>query len=267
MFSTPFTFLKAVGGGGGFDPDAQDFFNRVVANGGSLSATEENAINTAVIDLKAYGIWNELKAVYPFVGGSADSCEVNLKSSSFLGTFSGSWTITSSGVSTGSLTSYFDTGFNMDSNTTISNAHYGWYCNTEETYPNALVGCYEGNASNRTFAYINLANETYPEWGDTFVNMPSTATSDVGLLLAVADSGTLSAYYRGTLDNSTSYGGGVANLNWWFGNRNDNGSPVGEPQQGRLVWGTLGNKLTATQAANYSTVVQAFQTALSRNGY
>ena len=41
--------------------------------------TQKSAINTLVTQLKTYGIWSKLKAVYPFIGGTAEQHRWNLK--------------------------------------------------------------------------------------------------------------------------------------------------------------------------------------------
>ena len=74
------------------DPDYLAFYNRVITAGGSLSTTEQTATEQLVKDLKAYGIWAKMKAIYPIVGASAAACAQNLKSSSFTGSFSSGWT-------------------------------------------------------------------------------------------------------------------------------------------------------------------------------
>ena len=48
--------------------EAQLFFNRVTTAGGTLSTTEQQAVTELVADLKSYGIWNKMKAIYPMVG-------------------------------------------------------------------------------------------------------------------------------------------------------------------------------------------------------
>ena len=80
MFAIPsfFGFNKA----GFVDPDAAAFFARVTAAGGTLSATEQTAVNTLVVTMKADGTWTPMKAIYPMVGASAAACAQNLKSSS-----------------------------------------------------------------------------------------------------------------------------------------------------------------------------------------
>lgn len=50
--------------------EAQLFAQRVTAAGGTLTTTEQSALSTLVSDLKNYGIWNKMHAIYPFVGAS-----------------------------------------------------------------------------------------------------------------------------------------------------------------------------------------------------
>jgi hypothetical protein len=81
------TYYYRVRANVGYDSDAQAFFDRVTTAGGSLSTTEQDAVNTLVVQMKADGIWTKMKAVYPMVGASAAACAQNLKSSSFTGSF------------------------------------------------------------------------------------------------------------------------------------------------------------------------------------
>ena len=62
-------------GGIPLDPDAQAFLNAA----GITDATITTAIDTLVIQLKAIGVWNKMKAIYPFVGGTATTHKFNLK--------------------------------------------------------------------------------------------------------------------------------------------------------------------------------------------
>jgi len=110
-----------------FDADAQAFFDRVTAAGGTLSATEKAAVNTLVVQMKLDGTWTPMKAIYPMVGASAAACAQNLKSSSFTGTFSSGWTFASTGVKSNGSSAFMETGFNAANNLTTTNAHFTIY--------------------------------------------------------------------------------------------------------------------------------------------
>ena len=57
------------------DPDAQAFITAAAIT----DPTQQAAINTLVVDLKGYSIWTKMKALYPFVGGTASAHKFNLK--------------------------------------------------------------------------------------------------------------------------------------------------------------------------------------------
>ena len=59
----------------GVDADAQAF----ITAAGITDSTQQSAIDTLVKQLKGYGIWSKMKAVYPFVGGTATTHKYNLK--------------------------------------------------------------------------------------------------------------------------------------------------------------------------------------------
>jgi hypothetical protein len=80
------------------DLTATDFIAAV----GTLTLTQQNAIDTLVKDLKRFSLWDKMKAIYPFVGGTAEAHKYNLKDPRDLDvayrlTFSGTWTHNSSG--------------------------------------------------------------------------------------------------------------------------------------------------------------------------
>jgi hypothetical protein len=82
----------------GFDADAELFFARVTSAGGTLSATEKLAVSNLFKDLKTYSLFTNMKALYPFVGASSNSCALNMMSNTFTGTFSGGITFSSLGI-------------------------------------------------------------------------------------------------------------------------------------------------------------------------
>ena len=81
------------------DPDAVAFLTAA----GITDSTIEGAINTLVVDMKDAGIWTKMKAVYPFVGGTASTHKWNLVNpldtdAAFRLTFSGGWIHDSLGI-------------------------------------------------------------------------------------------------------------------------------------------------------------------------
>jgi hypothetical protein len=67
-------------GGGGYDADAQAFFDYVETTlSASLTTGEKDAVNDLVVDRKAAGLWTKDRAIYPRVGSTAAAMGVNLK--------------------------------------------------------------------------------------------------------------------------------------------------------------------------------------------
>lgn len=110
----------------GIDVDAQAFFDRVTAAGGSLTATEQNAIITLVADMKFTNVWNSMQAVYPMVGASAAACAQNLISASFTGTFTSGWTFSSSGIVSNGTSAYFNTNCRKSVDLPNFNSHWSY---------------------------------------------------------------------------------------------------------------------------------------------
>jgi len=78
------------------------------------NTTQVDAINNLVINLKAAGIWTKMKAIYPFVGGTATTHKWNLKNpldsdAAFRLVFFGGMTHSSNGILFGGVNGYADT--------------------------------------------------------------------------------------------------------------------------------------------------------------
>jgi len=254
------------GGGSAFDADAQAFFDRVTAAGGTLSATEKTATNQLVLDMKSASIWTSMKAIYPMVGASAAACAQNLKSSSFTGSFSSGWTFASTGVTPNGTSAYMDTTLVPSANyadmssvcITIYNRtntaagakrdieSYG--ANTAElgiitrfsgnlqfafgggsTFPNT------SNTDSRGFYYTNKTSLTIVQgWKNGIKVINAT---EVGVATPTVKPILIAAYNPGVISG--------------FNDR-------------ECAFSSIGDGLTDTQASNFYTAVQTFQTTLSR---
>ena len=82
-----------------YDPNAQAF----ITAAGITDITQQNAINTLVVNLKVANIWNKFKAIYPMIGGTSTTHKFNLinpadSDAAFRLLFSGGWTHSSMGI-------------------------------------------------------------------------------------------------------------------------------------------------------------------------
>jgi hypothetical protein len=152
------------GGGGGYDPDAQAFFTA----SGLTGATNLNAINQLVLDLKGYGIWTKMKAIYPMVGGTAALHKWNLKDpqdldAAFRLVFNGGWTHSATGALPNGTNGWADTFFNTDDTTSIGLQSYGVYLRTNPTF---AVNTTETSTGLRSGIYWIKVVNTLPTTSD-----------------------------------------------------------------------------------------------------
>ena len=247
----------------GVDPDAAAFFARVTAAGGTLSNTEKTAVNTLVVTLKANSLWAPMLAIYPMVGASAAACAQNLKSSSFTGTFTSGWTFASTGVTPNGTSAYMDTGLVTNTNLSLNSAHLSYYSRTNTTTLNAF-----DMGSSATSAEFYLC---YKAFGNQYVAIHSggstyNALADTLNLLQVnrVNSTQVKVYKNGATHQTISLNSNSLNsLNNFIGCMNVAGTPTFFTNR-QCAFASIGDGLTDTQASNFYTAVQAFQTTLSR---
>ena len=261
--------------GGGFDPDAQAFFDRVTTAGGTLSTTEKNATNQLVLDMKSAGIWSSMKAIYPMVGASAAACAQNLKSSSFTGTFTSGWTFASTGATPNGVSAYMDTTLIPSTAlSSINNVHLSFYSRTQNTTTggwNMGVDTSTPNTGSlnlgQYFAFVSqklFNNGSYPTYAVT-----STQTNTKGLVIGVAESSVLrKLHFNGSLlaTTTTTTDTILPSRSVYVGSgRNSTTGNAADFSPHECALASIGDGLTDTQASNFYTAVQAMQVTLSRS--
>ena len=250
------------------DADWLAYYNRVIAAGGSLTTTEQNATKTLVADLKSAGIWSSMKAVYPMVGASAAACAQNLKSSSFTGTFTSGWTFASTGVTPNGISTGFNTNYLVDSSNgfSMANNHISHYSRTQATGVYVDMGC---GATVPTSNFNNLFQELVGDVGGTMgsITFGVAVANTIGFVLKGATSSTNAKMYKNgsliqTITTAQANGNNI-NVNMYVGCQFYLGVP-NEVSVRECAFASIGDGLTDTQASNFYTAVQAFQTTLSR---
>jgi hypothetical protein len=251
------------------DVDALAFNSRVVASGGTLTATEQAAINQLVVDLKAYGLWNSMKAIYPMVGASAAACAQNLKSSSFTGTFTSGWTFASTGVTGNGTSAYLNTNFVPNSNLTSNNTHQSLYIRTTgalgiddfsafDSVTSVFRVIIKDSGSNRFFAQQTD--------GVTVIDLPTAVPDSKGFFVITRENINSLKAKRNNINLGTNILANTGTLptrSMYLGALNISTTAVNFTSR-QYSFASLGDGLTDTQAANFYTAVQAFQTTLSR---
>jgi hypothetical protein len=240
------------------DADALLFFARVTAAGGTLSATEESAINTLIGEIKTLGIWTKMKAIYPMVGASAAACAQNLKSSSFTGVFNGGWTFTSTGAEPNGTSAYMDTGFNQSANLTNDNMHFSYYTNSGTFAQLTGMGGLTTAPSNTYFLRFN--NQQLANQSDN--NFTGPIISTLGFYNVNRTSTTLrKLFFNGlSIGSVTTAAAPVANSTYYLGAIN----PGVNYGNFKCAFSSIGEGLTDAEADDFYSAVQAFQETLNR---
>jgi hypothetical protein len=250
------------------DSDAQAFLNAAVIE----DLTQANAVNTLVTDLKGYGIWTKMKALYPFVGGTAAQHKFNLKNpldtdAAFRLVFNGGWTHSTNGALPNGVNGYADTFFNSSINGNLNDGFACTYLRTNSMADTCDIGNYNnGNSAitiySRTSTVNNVQLARWNDINDTtivttldsrgfrYVNRPSSTIKKIGINSSITSS-TASAT---SLINAKIFISALSFMN----------SP-GQYSGRETAFSSIGDGLTDTEAANYYTAVQTFQTTLSRN--
>lgn len=250
---------------GGYDPDAQAFFDRVATAGGTLSTTEKNAVNQLVLDMKSAGIWTAMRAVYPMVGASAAACAQNLISASFTGIFSSGWTFASTGVTPNGTSAYMDTNLIPGTNMSNSSASMGFTNNIANTNLSAIEfgvqSATDGMSLWTQFSSSNVAR--IGRGSDANTGLPYTLP---GRFYGSRTSSTLQTLYR----NGTSVAigsGAVSGLDSVYkitlGAINLSGVPA-LFVNGRYTFAFIGDGLSGTNITNLDAAIVTFNTTLSR---
>ena len=250
------------------DADAQAFITAAVIT----DVTQQNAINTLVVDLKGYSIWTKMKAIYPIVGGTAAQHKFNLKDprdldAAFRLQFLGGWTHSSTGALPNGIDGYADTFFNQTTNfTSTSNASIGVYLRTNNTSTGADMGA--GNsatANNGMLIYSSFSLVYYGcAMGNTHIAPAPSNADSRGFYSVVRNAGVQSLHKRGNITlnvSETEAVGTITNETIWVGGGTSGGYNFSSRE---TAFNFIGDALTQTEINNFYTAVQAFQTTLGR---
>jgi hypothetical protein len=251
---------------GGVDADAQAFFSRVTTAGGTLTATEQTAVNTLVVSLKSVGIWTLMKAIYPMVGASAAACAQNLRSSSFTGTFSSGWSFASTGITANGSSTFMDTALTPSTSLSLTSGHISIYIRTDVDEAKCDFGTTNG-AFGSTDEILLMSRYTglgfvpvYTQYGGAVANSDSRGFYITNRNNSVTNTGGFKNNTK--VANLAQFSAVLPPLPIAIGCQNATSKTRFASKQ--YAFASIGDGLTDSEASNFYTAVQAFQTSLSR---
>jgi hypothetical protein len=248
------------------DADAQAFITAAAIT----DATQQSAIDTLVKGLKTDGVWTKMKAIYPFVGGTASTHKWNLKDprdldAAFRLVFNGGWTHSSNGATPNGTNGVANTYFNPSLHNINNSSHISNYSRTLFVDASAAteIGCLAAGGTQRNLINASFAGTTYCLPNNNTETVVNFLSNGVGFYLASRTSATAIIGQR----NSTQYTGSATttrlNQVMGIGAAGLSGSwAFYSPRQ--TAFSSIGDGLTDTEASNLYTRVQTYQTALSR---
>lgn len=240
---------------------------------GISDTTIVNALNTMDLALIANGLDTKMIALYPFVGGTATTHKYNFMNpadtdAAFRLTFAGGITHNANGVTGNGLTGFADSHYNTNTeNPPQGDFGLSIYSRTNSVGTGVDMGA-TNSSSSYCFLWIRQSGNSYHGIFDNSLFFTTGLVTDSrGLFTVVRDSATTQKFFQNgsqvaqrTAFNST----GLINYNIYIMARNLFGSPATYSSR-NYAFSAIHNAMTATEAANFYTIIQSFQTALSRN--
>ena len=250
-----------------FDSDALAFLNAA----GITDSTQMSAINTLVIGMKNYGIWTKMKAIYPFIGGTASAHKWNLKDPRDLDVafrlfFFGGGTHSNTGYQPNGSNAYASTFLVPSSNyPTTWDVSIGFYSRTNNSAIANDIGVYQSATQALAIQTRWTDNKIYSQsFRDSSpYNIVVTNTDSSGLFVLTRTSTTLLKQFRNTTvlgSNTTAIGGTIPTAAIVLSNNSQSGAWSSR----ELAFAFIGNGLSDSEVTNLYTLVQTYQTTLGR---
>lgn len=248
------------------DVDAQAFITAAAIT----DATQQSAIDTLVTGLKTDGLWTKMKAIYPFVGGTATSHKYNLKDprdldAAFRLSFFGGWTHSATGALPNGTNAYANSFLTPLTSLGLNSTHISYYSRTSGAR-GYLFGVNDVSLTNRLLWQIQSGINNYLGTYAISANyFEYTSVNSLSMLMVNRTASNISNAWQGGVKKITSAFPSVAltTLPLFIGANNNEGA-FAVCSNAQCAFSSIGNGLTDTEAANLYTRVQAFQTTLSR---
>ena len=264
------------------DPNAQAF----ITAAGITDPTQQTAINDLVIGLKADGIWTKMKAIYPFVGGTATTHKFNLKdpldtNGAFRLVFNGGWTHDSNGVTPNGVNGYADTFFTPSTqfgivdysslsfysrtNSITAGIQIDMGCNQFSAPPTGAFMLFSGYSS---AAQVASFQSDFPNsYTYSFYGSQGANTNTTGFYTGTCDATNNQVYKNGTLITQNTFAKSPTrtspSIPLSIGADFYNGGPRRYSVK-NFAFAHIGISLTSTDVTNLNTRVQTFETTLGR---
>jgi hypothetical protein len=249
------------------DSDAQAF----ITAASITNSTQQSAVNTLVTSLKSAGIWSKMKAIYPFVGGTATSHSYNLKNTAqYQITWNGGVTHNSNGIICNGTNGFGDTSIVPSVVSTQDNLGLSFYSRTNNAVDYMTdMGCWnwDGGVPKEVRVFVRTASvNTLLRINTTGFNGDSGTVSDSsGFFTANRTSSNSQKLFRhgSSVINGTATSSTLPDNSVYIGASHST-STVEYYSNRNYALASYHDGLTDAEASAFYTAVQAFQTTLGR---
>lgn len=254
------------------DADANAFLAAAVIT----DTTQVNAVNQLTVDLKNASIWTKMKAVYPFVGGTATTHKWNLKdpqdtNAAYRLTFTGGWTHSSTGALPNGTNGYSDTFLNANTILQQFSHHHAFYHNTDNSGTgNRSIGGAQTSASvnfrttietsgtSLTFRDLGISNGETGLTASTLKGFrASSRTANNNIFIVKADG-------TSTTSTTTTATNALPAVTCYVGAHNNSGAAANYAIMS-IAFHSIGDGLSTAEGLSLRNAVQTFETTLGRN--
>jgi hypothetical protein len=248
------------GGGGGYDTDAQAWFTAFEGAGGSLSTTQKDNIEAAIVAAKSAGIWTKYKQIIPFcASNTAAAAVINMKTPGTNNAILVNSPTLSGGVQGNGSTSYVNLNFIPSTDSSTDDMHYSF-----KSLTNVTEDKYDMSAkqdSSHEFVLMALYSPLLSPLGAMYTvnngfHGAESGLTSAGLFTVTKTGSTLKIYQEEVEKVSGAAFAGRPNVNVYLGCQNDAGTATNFANK-KFAISTIGLDFTATDADNHKTFINA----------
>lgn len=232
-----------------------------------------NALNTFDLGLISNGLDTKMKALYPFVGSTATTHKYNFMNAvdsdaAFRLQFNGGWTHSTNGALGNGTNTYMNTFLVPTIYSNFNTSGFGIYSRTNES------GYFDEGSGGYGSSPVNLIYPRLPSpdfIADFYVGGRETlsfVSDSLGLTVGSQISSTNRRLYKNGSKIATTTGGLTSTIvpyyNMYFGANSSGPTNIQNPSNKSYAFAFHCENMTDTDQTNLYTLVQAFQTSLSR---
>lgn len=242
-----------------YDADAQKFIDSAAIS----DKTEQLALTDFVIALKDSSLWGKFKAVYPMLGGTANSTKWNLIDPrdldiSYRLTFNGAPVFSNDGVLFTTTSDYADTHL-VDSELQFNNSAISYYSLTQNTINGYDIGCVDFAVPYNEFAIYNSIDAS--DWFG-YYHFGASPVSTKGLFVLSFTLSDAKRYDNSVVTYSKGSSPTQAYTKYPILIGKVNGAASGGQRECAMA--TIGDGLQDADVLKFYNIVQKFETSIGR---